>query len=89
MQRVASALLHAAGQDDLITNDLDQYEAIALELSSDSGRLRALRQRIGEAKSTAPFFSQKNWLRQFETGIMRAWKQNCAGLAPQAIVVDE
>ena len=88
IQRAAASLLHAAAQDDLITYDLAQYETLAHVLLADPDRLRALRQRIVEAKSAAIFFHPKKWMCHFEAGIIRAWERHCTGVPPQAIKVE-
>ena len=89
MQRVAASLLHAAGQNDLVTADLEQYEQRAHELLSIPGRLAMTRKRLVEARTTAPFFRSEEWWRHLETGIQRAWDRKCAGLPAADIEVGE
>ena len=88
MQRVAASLLHAAGQDELITYDLVQYESLARDLVLNPRRLQRARERIAEARATALFFSPEKWLRHFESGIQQAWDRHCAGLPPGDIKVE-
>ncbi|MEI7613529.1 MAG: tetratricopeptide repeat protein [Betaproteobacteria bacterium] len=87
MQRVAASLLHAAGQDELITYNLAQYESLAQELLSDLDRLRALARQIETVQFRDSLSHPAKWLRNFETGIMRAWENHCAGMPPKAIEV--
>ena len=45
--RVAGSLLHAVGLPELVTTSLAEYEALALALARDPGRLAELRERLG------------------------------------------
>ncbi len=54
--RVAASLLHAIGMQELMTSSLDAYEALALELSHDSERLEALRDKLAQNRLTTPLF---------------------------------
>jgi len=86
-QRMAASLLHAAGQDDLITFDLVQYEAKAMALLGEPDRLRTARERLEAARAVAPFYAPRLWLRQFEAGLQSAWQRACDGLPPADIDV--
>jgi predicted O-linked N-acetylglucosamine transferase (SPINDLY family) len=57
VSRMAGGLLHAAGLDDLITTTLDDYEGLAVELSTDASRRSTLKARMHASTSawrTAP-----------------------------------
>lgn len=71
--RVASSLLTACGLSELITTDLDQYQALALELARDRARLDELRTRLSEARTGAPFFDGERFARRLEELYQRMW----------------
>jgi predicted O-linked N-acetylglucosamine transferase (SPINDLY family) len=54
--RVAGSLLHAVGLPELVTETLDEYEALALRLARDPALLGGLRARLAENRLTAPLF---------------------------------
>ena len=54
--RVAASQLLALGLPELITQSLEEYEALALALARDPARLTALRARLAAARTTAPLF---------------------------------
>jgi len=55
--RVAASLLAAVGLSDLVTEDIHQYENLALALAKDPTRLKTVRERLGIARATAPLFN--------------------------------
>jgi len=63
--RVAASLLKAAGLDELVTENLADYEARALELAQDPVQLQALKDRL--AGATAPLFDTARFTRNLET----------------------
>jgi len=89
MQRVAASLLHAAGQNDLVTTDLEHYEQRANELLSIPGRLAFARKRLVDARTSTFFFRPEEWWCHLEKGILGAWDRKCAGLSPADIEVGE
>ena len=54
--RVAGSLLTSASLEDLIVDDLDAYQQLAIELAGDRGALQRLRTRLQNARSEAPLF---------------------------------
>ena len=74
-QRMAASMLISASLPDLA-------------LLGDAARLRELRRRLGAARSTAPFFAPRRWLRGYERALCVAWQKHCAGEAPRSFEVD-
>jgi predicted O-linked N-acetylglucosamine transferase (SPINDLY family) len=64
--RVAASMLHALGLDELVTQNLAQYEAQALELARDAGRARALRAKLAAHRRTKPLFDTDRFRRSIE-----------------------
>jgi predicted O-linked N-acetylglucosamine transferase (SPINDLY family) len=66
VSRVSASFLSNLGLEELIGSDVEQYEAIALALARDRGRLAAVKQRLAEARRTAPLFDMSRFVRGIE-----------------------
>jgi protein O-GlcNAc transferase len=64
--RVAASLLHAVGLDALVTENLEDYEARALELARDPAQLKALREKLTQNLAGAPLFDTERFTRNLE-----------------------
>lgn len=69
--RVAASLLHAIGLPELVTRSLAEYEALALQLAVNPGRLSALRARLAANRMTAPLFDTDRFRRHLEAAYLR------------------
>ncbi|KIL98584.1 TPR domain protein putative component of TonB system [Paramagnetospirillum magnetotacticum MS-1] len=85
--RVAGSLLKVLELDELITTDLEQYEARALELARDRGRLDGLRARLMANKASSPLFDVALYTRHLEAAYASMWERWCAGRAPEPFVI--
>jgi predicted O-linked N-acetylglucosamine transferase (SPINDLY family) len=85
--RVAGSLLNAVGMPELVTTDQAHYEALAVALASDPGRLAALRARLHENRMTAPLFATSLYTRQLENAYLQMYERQQAGLGPGHIFV--
>jgi len=86
--RVAASLLRAAGLPDLVTDSLAAYEAAALSLARDPGRLAAVRQRLAAARATCALFDTDRSRRHLEAAYVRMWERHLRGDAPAAFAVE-
>src|SRR6185312_13958689 len=64
--RVATSLLHALGLPELVTEDLDTYEALAVTLAGDAARLGSLREKLRRNRFSAPLFDTVQYCRNLE-----------------------
>lgn len=64
--RVGASLLAAAGLPECITDSLDDYRALSLDLYRHPERLGQLRQRLASARSSAPLFDMKRFVGALE-----------------------
>jgi protein O-GlcNAc transferase len=64
--RVGASLLTAAGLPELVTRTAQDYEATALALARDPARLKALRDKLAAARTTAPLFDMARFTRHLE-----------------------
>jgi predicted O-linked N-acetylglucosamine transferase (SPINDLY family) len=64
--RVAASLLHAVGLPELVTQTINDYEALALKLAGDPAMLEALRARLANKRSAVPLFDSARTCRNLE-----------------------
>ena len=80
--RVAASLLHAVGLDELVTTSLADYEALAIALAQQPGRLQHLHQHLLRQRDLAPLYQTRRFARQLETAYQHIHQRRLAGLAP-------
>jgi predicted O-linked N-acetylglucosamine transferase (SPINDLY family) len=81
--RVAASLLHAVGLPELIATSAPQYQALALQLARDPGRLRRLRRYLLDARRTAPLFDAARYTSNLERAYAAMFERHQAGLPPE------
>jgi predicted O-linked N-acetylglucosamine transferase (SPINDLY family) len=82
--RVSASLLNAIGLPELIAENLDVYEALALELATNRQQLGTLRQRLAANRLTYPLFDTARFTKLIESAYVAMWKQHRAGIAPMS-----
>jgi predicted O-linked N-acetylglucosamine transferase (SPINDLY family) len=85
--RVAASLLTALELPDLVTENLEQYEALALTLARTPQRLRLLRERLAAKRATAPLFDTAATTRALEAAYATMWENHRDGAAPRGFAV--
>lgn len=71
--RVCASLLRAAGLPELVTTSLADYEAAALALARDAGRLAALKSQLVKNRDSAPLFDTAGFTRDLEAALLDMW----------------
>jgi protein O-GlcNAc transferase len=87
--RVAASLLRAAGLPELVTETTEDYEALALALSQDPARLRAIRQKLAAGRDTCALFDTPRFTRGLEAAYRAMWDRHLAGLPPAHIAIGD
>lgn len=82
-ERVAASLLHTAGLDELICQDVAGYIATACRLGRDAQARAELRERLPSA--LAPLLDAARLARELEALYLRMWDRAAAGLPPTAL----
>ena len=85
--RVGASLLLSAGLPSLVAKDMAEYEDIVVNLASDVDKLWELRKQVEEKRLSTKIFDTKTWVRDYEAGILAAWKRHEAGKEPDHIDV--
>ncbi len=83
--RVAGSLLQALGLPELVCRDPAAYEATALALLREPGRLRALRERLQRHARTHSLFDGARHARALEALYLRMLERAAQGLAPEPL----
>jgi protein O-GlcNAc transferase len=85
--RVAASLLRAIGLPELVTDTLQSYEALALQLAMDPVLLRAARDNILRNRLEMPLFDTDRLRRHIEVAYETMWKMQQDGAAPRGFNV--
>ena len=85
--RVGAGLLDAVGLSDLITDDLNAYQALALALAQDAVRLQALKDRLAANRASAALFDTDRYRRHIEAAFATMMDFARKGQAPRAFAV--
>ncbi|MBW8812019.1 MAG: hypothetical protein JF588_01220 [Caulobacterales bacterium] len=80
--RVAASLLTAAGLTELIAGTLADYEALAVALARDAGRMAGFRARLAQGKATCRLFDTPRFAKDLEGLYAAMHARRLAGLAP-------
>ena len=86
--RVAGSLLHAVGLPELVTNNLADYEALALRLATTPALLADLRQRLARNKSTHALFDSDRFRKNIESAYLTMMERWSRGEAPVSFSVN-
>lgn len=85
--RVAASLLSAIGLPELAVASLGEYEALALALANDRGRLAAVRERLARNRLEKPLFDSDRFRRGLEAAYETMWEMHLRGEARRSFSV--
>lgn len=85
--RVGASLLKTAGLPELVTNSLEDYEALALELATNRARLSTIRHRLAQNIPSCPLFDNDRFRRGIETAYATMWDIYQRGESPKSFRV--
>jgi predicted O-linked N-acetylglucosamine transferase (SPINDLY family) len=87
--RVAGSLSNAVGLPELITDNLAEYEALALNLARDKSLLAAIRSKLAQNRETFPLFDTERFRRHIESAYQSMWERHQRGEQPAGFAVGE
>ncbi|XP_047070815.1 probable UDP-N-acetylglucosamine--peptide N-acetylglucosaminyltransferase SEC [Lolium rigidum] len=88
--RVAGSLCLATGLgDEMIVNNMKEYENRAVELATNPAKLQALTNKLKEVRLTCPLFDTARWVRNLDRAYFKMWNLYCAGRHPEPFKVKE
>jgi predicted O-linked N-acetylglucosamine transferase (SPINDLY family) len=85
--KVAASLLKAAGLAEMITTSPAAYEALAIALALDPGRLAGIRDTLERNRLVAPLFDTMLYTRHLEAAYEAMIHRHRAGLKPEDITI--
>ncbi len=85
--RVAASLLKAVGLPELITENLSDYEALALKLATVPASLAELKSRLARNRLTHPLFDTDRFRRHIEAAYVTIYEYYQRGELPQSFSV--
>jgi predicted O-linked N-acetylglucosamine transferase (SPINDLY family) len=85
--RVAASLLNDIGLPELVTSTQEQYEATAIELASNPGRLAEIKDRLHRNRLEMPLFDTEGFTRHLENAYTQIYERYQADLSPEHIYV--
>ncbi len=87
--RVAASLLRAVGLPELITDNLEGYESLALQLAKDGALLQSYRDRLTRDPTRLALFDTARTTRQIESAYEQMMSRQAKGQAPDRLTVCE
>jgi predicted O-linked N-acetylglucosamine transferase (SPINDLY family) len=85
--RVAASLLNAVGLPDLVTENLDRYEAMARKLADHASLLDGFRERLERNRLQYPLFDSARFCGHIETAFGTMWERWQRGQSPESFSV--
>ena len=85
--RVAASLLNAVDLPELITSTEEEYEALAIELAVNPGKLDEIRLKLDRNRLAAPLFDIELYTRHIESAYQKMYNRYQLDLLPDHIYV--
>jgi predicted O-linked N-acetylglucosamine transferase (SPINDLY family) len=85
--RVAASLLNAIGLPELITQTPEDYEALAIELATNPGKLQSIKAKLAANRLTTPLFDTALFTKHIEAAYVQMYQRYQADLPPEHIFV--
>lgn len=85
--RVAASLLNAIDMPELIKSTQEEYEAMAIELATNSTRLEAIKNKLEKNRLTKPLFNPTLFAKHIEAAYAEMYWRHQAGQKPEKIDV--
>lgn len=87
--RGAASILTALEMPELIVQDFDEYEQLAIFYATHPAEYAAMREKLKAKRYTAPMYNTKLTVKHIESAYKLAWERYQAGLPPAPIDVPE
>ncbi len=85
--RVSASLLGAVGLSDLVVDDLDAYEQLAVRLGSQHTERQSIKMQLSANRLTTPLFDTPEFIGHLETAYQKMWSIFREGRAPRQIEI--
>ena len=85
--RVSSSLLTAVGMEELITENLNDYEKLAIELANNKTKLINIKQKLKENVKNYSLFNTELYCKNLETAYKKVYDNYFLGKEPQDFLI--
>jgi predicted O-linked N-acetylglucosamine transferase (SPINDLY family) len=85
--RVAASLLYAIGLPELVTETQADYEALAIELATDTIKLKGIKEKLERNRLTTPLFNTALFAKHIEEAYTLIYERHLADLPPNHIFI--
>ena len=86
--RMGASILNSINLPELITNSLEEYESLAIELASNPDKLKKIKDKLQSNLTTAPLFNTPLFTKNIESAYTEMYERHHAGLEPDHIYVE-
>ena len=86
--RMGASILNAVNLPELIANTPEEYEATAIEIATNSDKLKAIKNNLARNLSTAPLYNTALFTKNLETAYTEMYEKYHKGLEPDHIYVE-
>lgn len=87
--RVAASLLNAINLPELITTTQDQYESLAIKLSTNSEEFTSIKDKLVHNLSSSPLYDTQLFTQHLELAYIEMYRKYCKGIDPDDIYVKD
>ena len=87
--RVASSILNAIHLPELITSSQEEYEALAIELATNTSKLRLIKEKLINNRLTTPLFDTPLFTKHIEDAYIQIMERYWTNLKPEHIHVSQ
>ena len=85
--REAASILNSINLPELITNSMEEYEALAIELATNPDQLTKIKDKLHNNLSEAPLFDTPLFTKNLESAYTQMYERHQKGLEPDHIYV--
>jgi predicted O-linked N-acetylglucosamine transferase (SPINDLY family) len=78
--RVAASLLNAIGLPELVTKAQEEYEALAIELATNSQIMAAIKKKLSDNRLTTPLFDTPLFAKNIEAAYINMYERHQASI---------
>ena len=85
---MGASILNAIHLPELITNTMEEYESLAIELATNPAKLKTIKEKLKSNLSTAPLYDTKLFAKNIESAYREMYERHQKGLKPDHIYVE-
>ena len=85
--RMCASILNAVNMPELITNSIEEYESLAINLAKNPKKLKAIKEKLLNNKSTAPLYDTNLFTKGLESAYKKMYERNQRALEPENISI--